>query len=104
MAKKKKMFYCDSCGTAVDSTARKCPSCGRYFTAIACPKCSYEGLYNEFEDGCPSCGYLADASEMKAVEQIEETKYIDRGLPLWLLIFMTLVVGVLIIVIVVTSF
>ena len=56
-------FYCNHCGKKVARNAAKCPSCGRYFGAILCPKCGYSGSEGEFSGGCPSCGYLGDRAE-----------------------------------------
>ncbi|MDC7221896.1 MAG: zinc-ribbon domain-containing protein [Spirochaetales bacterium] len=53
-------FYCNHCGKKVSQNALKCPSCGRYFGAVVCPRCSYSGDEKEFDAGCPSCGYLGD--------------------------------------------
>jgi hypothetical protein len=36
----------------------RCPSCGRYFTAIQCPQCSFQGSEEDFASGCPRCGYM----------------------------------------------
>jgi uncharacterized membrane protein YvbJ len=55
-------FYCNHCGKKVARDALKCPSCGRYFGAVLCPRCGYSGDEGEFASGCPSCGYLEDRS------------------------------------------
>ena len=54
---KKAQFFCEECGTEVRMNASKCPSCGKNFSAVRCPKCSYVGQPGEFAKGCPNCGY-----------------------------------------------
>ena len=54
----KPLYYCGNCSREVSSNAAVCPYCGSSFTAVRCPKCSYEGKPLEFRDGCPSCGYM----------------------------------------------
>lgn len=56
-------FFCENCGTRVDSRADKCPGCGRIFQAVKCPRCSTTGSPEDFRSGCPSCGYLASRSK-----------------------------------------
>ena len=50
-------FFCDNCGTEVGAELDRCPGCGRYFSAIRCPKCGFSGEEAQFRGGCPSCGY-----------------------------------------------
>ena len=52
-------FFCDNCGEKVDIDSDECPSCGVLFKAVKCPRCAYSGKAQEFEKGCPSCGYLS---------------------------------------------
>ena len=54
----KARYYCGNCSQEVSSNASQCPYCGSSFTAVRCPKCSYEGKAAEFRDGCPVCGYM----------------------------------------------
>lgn len=51
-------FFCDQCGTEVPRNTVRCPTCGRYFTAIQCPRCHFRGEEQDFAAGCPSCGYM----------------------------------------------
>jgi hypothetical protein len=51
-------FFCDLCGTEVPRNTIRCPNCGRYFTAIQCPRCGFQGEEKDFVTGCPSCGYM----------------------------------------------
>ena len=52
-------FTCDSCGTAVDLHADRCPGCGKAFDGVKCPRCGHQGAPAAFGDGCPKCGYLS---------------------------------------------
>lgn len=54
----KARYYCGNCSREVSSNAAVCPYCGSSFSAVRCPKCSYEGRPAEFRDGCPTCGYM----------------------------------------------
>jgi predicted amidophosphoribosyltransferase len=56
---KKPRFFCDNCGSEVDSGAKACPQCGRFFSSVRCPSCGYTGEDKLFINGCPSCGYSA---------------------------------------------
>jgi predicted ATP-dependent serine protease len=51
-------FFCEQCGTEVPRNTVRCPTCGRYFTAIQCPQCGYRGSEEDFTGGCPTCGYM----------------------------------------------
>jgi hypothetical protein len=51
-------YFCDLCGTEVPKNTVRCPSCGRYFTAIQCPRCGFRGEEKDFVQGCPKCGYM----------------------------------------------
>lgn len=51
-------FFCDQCGTEVPRNTVRCPKCGRFFTAIQCPRCHYRGEEQDFAAGCPRCGYM----------------------------------------------
>lgn len=59
---KRSKFYCENCHREVRPSAKVCPHCGRFFTAVRCPTCSYVGEAREFVRGCPNCGYAADVS------------------------------------------
>lgn len=54
----KARFFCESCGAEVRHSEKTCPSCGKTFTAVRCPRCGFEGVSREFARGCPGCGYL----------------------------------------------
>lgn len=54
----KARFFCESCGAEVGHSEKVCPSCGKTFTAVKCPRCGFEGGAKQFGRGCPQCGYL----------------------------------------------
>jgi len=56
-------FTCDFCQTPVDLFADQCPSCGKRFDAVRCPRCGHQGAPAAFRDGCPKCGYLSSPRE-----------------------------------------
>ncbi len=74
-----KTFFCENCGKPVALKAPKCPSCGRLFDAVKCPKCSFTGKESLFSNGCPSCGYLSRGDTRKADEK-GAFAYIESGL------------------------
>ena len=53
-------FFCESCGSEVPGNAKVCPICGKFFAAVRCPKCGRTGTSDDFEHGCPTCGYAVD--------------------------------------------
>ncbi|MCF7937241.1 MAG: zinc-ribbon domain-containing protein [Spirochaetales bacterium] len=50
-------FICESCGAEVPGNAQVCPNCGKEFTGVRCPRCSFSGSEQMFQEGCPACGY-----------------------------------------------
>jgi DNA-directed RNA polymerase subunit RPC12/RpoP len=75
-------YFCDLCGTEVPKNTIRCPSCGRYFTAIQCPRCGFRGEEKDFTQGCPKCGYMkisrpSGGTGGSAVSKIRRRK--DRG-------------------------
>jgi len=61
---KNKRFYCEYCGNEVGADAKSCPFCGRIFSAVRCPVCSYQSTERQFRGGCPRCGYLAPKRDL----------------------------------------
>lgn len=55
--KKEAKFFCESCGNEVPRNSKTCPSCGKFFASVRCPKCYATGTNDEFKNGCPRCGY-----------------------------------------------
>ncbi|TVR59022.1 MAG: zinc ribbon domain-containing protein [Spirochaetaceae bacterium] len=50
-------FFCENCGREVKHDAKVCPGCGRFFSSVRCPRCSFSGEADLFVFGCPNCGY-----------------------------------------------
>jgi RNA polymerase subunit RPABC4/transcription elongation factor Spt4 len=63
--KQKPRFFCDNCEYEVGSDLKTCPHCGRFFTSVRCPVCSYSGPEKIFINGCPLCGYSASPGALK---------------------------------------
>lgn len=70
-------FYCENCGAEVRHNTKVCPKCGRFFSAVRCPKCAFTGDASLFRQGCPSCGYAgslgdspSDAEEFSVVQEL----------------------------------
>jgi hypothetical protein len=61
MKSSRALFTCDHCQTPVDLFADSCPSCGKRFDAVRCPRCAHQGQPGTFRNGCPSCGYLSES-------------------------------------------
>lgn len=92
---KRSRFYCENCAAEVKANAKVCPSCGRFFSAVRCPKCSFTGEARLFVFGCPSCGYAAegagrgDSSAWEIVGDVDEhrrrpRRFFDRHeIPGW---------------------
>jgi len=59
MKKKSKeaKFFCESCNSEVPRNSKVCPSCGKFFASVRCPKCGATGTNDDFKEGCPRCGY-----------------------------------------------
>jgi hypothetical protein len=78
-------FYCEHCGKAVKARDKICKSCGRFFTKVKCPKCSFEGPGEQFIMGCPVCGFQGkghDLNRGKNDIEIYDLDYIKHGMPL----------------------
>ncbi|MGL4987194.1 MAG: double zinc ribbon domain-containing protein [Treponemataceae bacterium] len=71
-----KKFSCDFCQTEVPLDAVICPTCGRSFSAIKCPKCNYKGSSAEFNNGCPKCRFKSPHGKNKT----------STNLPFWITI------------------
>jgi ssDNA-binding Zn-finger/Zn-ribbon topoisomerase 1 len=50
-------FFCEECGAEVPPGAPRCPTCGKEFQGVRCPKCGFTAAQDVFAEGCPKCGY-----------------------------------------------
>jgi len=78
---KRPRYYCEHCGAEVRKDARICPRCGRFFSSVKCPRCGYVGVADDFDGGCPVCGY-ADAANA-APEPIKALAPASSSPPWW---------------------
>jgi len=68
----------------VGRNAHSCPECGRFFSAVRCPRCGFSGPAGKFASGCPVCGYSLPPDDLSA-----EPARVERGygpaapLPTW---------------------
>lgn len=58
-------FFCEGCGNDVPFNTEVCPYCGRIFLDVKCPICGVTGTTQQFLNGCPSCGFMSPAGEIK---------------------------------------
>jgi len=78
---KKPRYFCENCGKEVKRNSPLCPYCGRFFTSVRCPKCGYSGIVEEFDSGCPVCGYAEAAAA--APEALKPPPPPVTPLPVW---------------------
>jgi ssDNA-binding Zn-finger/Zn-ribbon topoisomerase 1 len=64
-------FYCAHCSAEVNPKAERCPSCGKFFSAVTCPSCGFEGDVDTFLKGCPVCGYLVQTEKKRKPAAVE---------------------------------
>ncbi|MDR2900921.1 MAG: zinc ribbon domain-containing protein [Treponema sp.] len=78
-------FYCEHCGAEVRRNAESCPSCGRRFSSVRCPKCDFTSDESSFSNGCPNCGYSAHFDEWEGFLPRNTAQTFQRNgpLPLW---------------------
>lgn len=82
-----KSFYCQYCGAQVPINSSRCHNCNKEFESVLCPKCLYSGSSIEFQNGCPSCGYLKEKPLPK-----KEKKVFNLTKKLFLALFTSLLV------------
>jgi|WetSurMetagenome_2_1015567.scaffolds.fasta_scaffold76855_2 ssDNA-binding Zn-finger/Zn-ribbon topoisomerase 1 len=99
----KAKFFCENCGAEVSENARFCRYCGRFFSAVRCPKCGKTGNVKMFENGCPNCGYAVETKNLqKNAEKKEQNLMshiygyrknkkirVDNSLPRWMYLVTT---------------
>lgn len=61
---KEAKFFCESCGSEVPRNSKVCPTCGKFFASVRCPKCFATGTNDDFRNGCPRCGYAINPDQM----------------------------------------
>ena len=61
---KEAKFYCESCGSQVPRNSKVCPTCGKFFASVRCPKCGRTGSNDDFKNGCPACGYAVNPDSL----------------------------------------
>jgi predicted RNA-binding Zn-ribbon protein involved in translation (DUF1610 family) len=85
MKKGKPHFFCEHCSAEVSLDAERCPSCGRRFASIRCPKCGFTGGESHFSNGCPDCGYSAHFDDRPIFSSSESNERFikNAALPLW---------------------
>jgi predicted RNA-binding Zn-ribbon protein involved in translation (DUF1610 family) len=76
----KARFFCGNCGTEVSAKAERCPKCGKFFRAVTCPRCGFEGDAGAFLRGCPACGYAVDVAKLRG-RRTPGGGYVSTGPP-----------------------
>jgi uncharacterized membrane protein YvbJ len=71
-------FYCESCGKKVHHRDNICPHCGKFFSKVKCPVCGMTGTSEQFLQGCPQCGYMAEKPFDLENSEYFETAYIEQ--------------------------
>lgn len=74
MKDKKAKFFCENCGSEVPENARMCKNCGKFFISVRCPACGATGKQEDFEAGCPVCGYAENKNGTKSTSNIEKSQ------------------------------
>lgn len=72
-------FFCENCAREVKHDAKICPGCGRFFSSVRCPRCSFSGEADLFVFGCPSCGYDGATGDRGRFEMYELSEVAGRS-------------------------
>ena len=59
-------FFCENCGVEVKADAKVCRACGRFFSAVRCPRCNFTDDARMFLYGCPKCGYAGGGESKRS--------------------------------------
>ncbi|PKL09557.1 MAG: hypothetical protein CVV51_03180 [Spirochaetae bacterium HGW-Spirochaetae-7] len=76
-------FFCEHCGAEVGRDERACPECGRFFSAVRCPRCEFSGSAEKFAHGCPVCGYSMPSIDRAYGRPSAVPNRAPAPLPLW---------------------
>jgi DNA-directed RNA polymerase subunit RPC12/RpoP len=87
---KRPHYFCERCGAEVGKDAHLCPRCGHFFSSVKCPRCGYIGKADDFNFGCPACGF-ADAAN-SAPDPIRPPPVDAPPLPWWSFILAAVVI------------
>jgi RNA polymerase subunit RPABC4/transcription elongation factor Spt4 len=87
---KRPRYFCEHCGAEVRKDAALCPRCGRFFSSVKCPRCGYVGEADDFERGCPVCGYAETANS--SPEPIKSLPVEAPPIPWWAFLAAALVI------------
>lgn len=69
---KEAKFFCESCGAEVPKNAKVCNTCGKFFASVRCPQCGRTGNTEDFNNGCPTCGYaVSDGNNLSGSKNIK---------------------------------
>ena len=79
--RKRPRYFCENCGAEVAKDAKVCPHCGRFFSSVKCPRCSYVGKADDFTFGCPLCGSTEAANP--APEPMKSLPVAAPPVPWW---------------------
>jgi len=75
-------FFCESCKIEVPLETESCPSCGKVFYSVLCPRCGREGFPHEFRRGCPQCGYMKETIRRARDKKFRTVKK-KNTIPIW---------------------
>ena len=99
----KARFRCDNCGHHVPLKHNACPSCGKVFTSVVCPKCHFEDEAHLFTNGCPDCGYQGHEGGSGSRPRGADTPP-RKGLPSWVYLWTSLGLLALLVILVLVMF
>jgi predicted RNA-binding Zn-ribbon protein involved in translation (DUF1610 family) len=97
-------FFCENCGAEVARDAKRCQTCGKFFSSIRCPSCGFAGEEFLFDQGCPVCGYSAPenagqgAAKSAAFGASRRTGKAAGALPWWVYALTALAVSLVFVV------
>jgi Zn finger protein HypA/HybF involved in hydrogenase expression len=63
-------FFCENCHHEVPFNAEICPKCKKMFSGVRCPVCQFSGPPQQFQNGCPRCGYQARPTTLGGSKEV----------------------------------